>query len=59
MNPQTRSVFLLSRYDGMSNKDIAVQLGIAPKTVEYHISKALKLLRQQLKDYLPLLLFFV
>lgn len=59
MNPQTRSVFLLSRYDGMSNKDIAVQLGIASKTVEYHISKALKLLRQQLKDYLPLLLFFV
>ena len=59
MNPLTRSVYLLSRYDGMSNKDIAVQLGIASKTVEYHISKALKLLRQQLKDYLPLLLFFV
>lgn len=58
LGAQTKSVFILSRFDGLSNADIAVRLGIAPKTVEYHITKALKIMRVRLKDYLPLILFF-
>lgn len=46
---KAREVFLLSRNHGMTNKQIALQLSISEKTVEYHMSKALKLMRQQLR----------
>lgn len=55
---QTRQIFLLSRFKNKSNKEIAEQIGISIKGVEYHISKALKALRITLKDYLPLFYFF-
>jgi RNA polymerase sigma-70 factor (ECF subfamily) len=55
---QTRRKFLLSRFENKSNKEIAEQMGISIKGVEYHISKALKALRITLKDYLPLFYFF-
>ena len=58
LGTQTREVFILSRYEGMSNKDIAKKLGLSPKTVEYHMTKSLKYFKEKLKDYLPLLLFF-
>ena len=40
-----RLVFTLSRFEGMSNQQIADELGISVKTVENQIGKALKLLR--------------
>lgn len=46
MPPVQQKVFLLSRYEGLSNKEIAHHLSISPKTVERHITKALRLLRQ-------------
>jgi RNA polymerase sigma-70 factor (family 1) len=46
MPPVQQKVFLLSRYEGLSNKEIASHLSISPKTVERHITKALRLLRQ-------------
>jgi RNA polymerase sigma-70 factor (ECF subfamily) len=49
-----REVFILSRYHEKMNKEIAEELGISIKTVEKHISTALKLIRIALKDYLPL-----
>lgn len=55
---QTRRIFLLSRFENKSNKEIAEQMRISIKGVEYHISKALKALRITLKDYLPLFYFF-
>lgn len=55
---QTRQIFLLSRFENQSNREIAEQMGISVKGVEYHISKALKSLRVSLKDYLPLFYFF-
>lgn len=55
---QTRRAFLLSRFENKSNKEIAGQMGISVKGVEYHISKTLKALRITLKDYLPLFYFF-
>lgn len=54
---QTRRIFEMSRFDGLAVKEIALELGITPKAVEYHISRSLKALRVNLKDYLPLLLF--
>ena len=48
---QCRKVFELSRYRGLKYKEIAAELDISVKTVESHISNALKLLRKCLRDY--------
>lgn len=53
---QTRIVFFMSRYENKTNKEIAEELNINIKTVEYHITRSLKVLRTNLKDYLPLIL---
>jgi RNA polymerase sigma-70 factor (ECF subfamily) len=47
--PQCQTVFSLSRYENLSNKEIAGHLGISVKTVEKHITVALKSLRVKLK----------
>ena len=52
-----RIVFVLSRYEELSYSEIAKQLDISSKTVENQISKALKILRVRLGDYLNL--FFI
>lgn len=53
---QTQSVFNQSRFSNKTNQEIATEMNVSVKTVEYHITKTLKLLRIHLKDYLPLLL---
>ena len=45
-----RTVFILSRYDDMSYKEISRKLDISVKTVENQISKALKILREKIKN---------
>lgn len=55
--PQTKAIFMMSRFEQKSGKEIAEALGITVKGVDYHIAKALKALRISLKDYLPLLPF--
>jgi RNA polymerase sigma-70 factor (ECF subfamily) len=50
-----RQVFVLSRFEQMSYKEISEQLAISTKTVETQISRALKLLRTNLGDQLFLL----
>jgi len=47
--------FRLSRFEELSYKEIAEKQNISIKTVEARISKALRILRIQLKDYLPLI----
>lgn len=50
-------VFRLSRFDNLKYQEIADQLGISVKTVENHMGKALKLMREKLKDFLPLVMW--
>ena len=45
-----RQVFELSRKEQKSNKEIALELNISEKTVENHMTKALRILRTCLKD---------
>ncbi|MGQ8336120.1 RNA polymerase sigma-70 factor [Sunxiuqinia sp. A32] len=47
-----REIFKMSRYDGLKSIEIADKLGISQRTVETQITKALKILRKDLKDYL-------
>lgn len=59
MPKKTRLAFIWDRLDGKSHKEIADELDISVKGVEYHISKAVKILRDNLKDYAPFLIFFI
>ncbi len=54
--PRTNQVFTLSRFKGYSNDEIAEELNISKRTVETQVSNALKILREELKNYLFLLL---
>jgi len=45
-----RSVFELSRHENKTNKEIATELGISEKTVEGHLTKAIKRLRVNLNS---------
>jgi RNA polymerase sigma-19 factor, ECF subfamily len=54
-----REVFELSRYEGMKYGQIAEHLDISIKTVEGQMSKALRLLREHLKDFLVLILILL
>lgn len=54
-----RQIFELNRFDGLSYGRIAGQLDISIKTVENQMSKALKILREQLARYLSLLLWLL
>lgn len=53
---QCRLVFKLSRFEELKYAEIAEQLNISVKTVENQMGKALKIMRDQLKDYLPLIM---
>lgn len=48
-----REVFDLSRTHGLKYSEIATTLGISVKTVEAQMSKALRILREQLAPFLP------
>ncbi len=51
MPAQRRRIFLMSREEGLSNREIAARLGISQRTVEAHISASLK----ELRKLIPLL----
>ena len=52
MPEKRREVFLASRYDGLKYAEIANKMGLSQKTVEAHMSAAIKQLREGLKEYI-------
>ena len=57
--PSYLEAFKMHRFEHMSYKEIAEILKISHKTVDYRIQQALKILRKELKDYLPILIIFL
>ncbi len=53
---ERRKIFIMSRYEGLKYGEIAEKLGISPKTVENQMGKALKYMREHLKEYLTYLI---
>jgi len=45
-----REYFVMSRKEGLSNRAIAEKMGVSDKNVEYHLSRAVKILKEKLKD---------
>ncbi|MBR3492474.1 MAG: RNA polymerase sigma-70 factor [Bacteroidales bacterium] len=52
MPEKRREVFLASRYEGLKYAEIADKMGLSQKTVEAHMTAAIKQLREGLKAYL-------
>ena len=53
-----RESFVMNRIEGLTYKQIAEKEGVTVKAIEYRISKSLTILRELLKDYLPIVLLF-
>ena len=49
--PKSKEVFLMSRKNGLTYQEIASELSISTKSVEKHISKALKILKKRVSQF--------
>ncbi|MDR3309514.1 MAG: RNA polymerase sigma-70 factor [Tannerella sp.] len=54
-----RTVFEMNRFEGKTYAKIAEEQNISVKTVESYMTKSLKLLRIELKDFMPLIILFM
>lgn len=54
---KTRIIYKMSRDQEMTYEEIAQEIDLSVKSVEYHMTKALAHMRHKLKDYLILLCF--
>lgn len=54
---RTLLMFNMSRQKNKSYSEIAEDMNISVKGVEFHMSKALNILRGELKEYLPVIIF--
>ncbi|WP_183575037.1 RNA polymerase sigma-70 factor [Mucilaginibacter sp. X5P1] len=54
-----RAIFHLSRFEYLKYHEIANQLEISIKTVETHMGKALRILRKEMKEFLPLIALMI
>ena len=52
-----RHIFVMSKLEGKKQKQIAEELGLSVNTVEVQMGIAYKKLREELKDYMPIILF--
>ncbi len=53
---RAREIFELSRFENLKYQEIADKLNVSIKTVEANMSKALKLFRENLKEYLAIII---
>ena len=56
---QCRIIFQLSRFEQLKYQQIADHLGLAVKTVENQMGKALRIMRQKLAEFLPVILLLL
>ena len=54
---KTRRVFIMRRFEEKSYREIASEMNMSVKGVEYHMNKATESLKKTLKDFLPLLIY--
>lgn len=57
--PKRREIFILSRKQGLSNKEIALQLQISESTIETQLSKALAFMKIQIQKHYEFILMIL
>ncbi|MCF2489258.1 sigma-70 family RNA polymerase sigma factor [Dyadobacter sp. CY347] len=57
---KTQRIFLLNRFEGHTVRQISTELNLPERTVEYHITQALRIMKTLLKEFIaPCLVAFV
>lgn len=59
MPPEFQQTFRMHRLEGRTHKEIAAALGVSPQTVNYRIGQTVRLLREELKEYWPLVVLLL
>ncbi len=59
MPTEFQQTFRMHRLEGKSHKEIAAELGVSPQTVNYRIGQTVRMLREELKDYWPLIVLLM
>lgn len=54
---KTQEIFRLNRLEGQTTRQISEKLQLSERTIEYHITKALRTLKTLLKDFFSVILF--
>lgn len=57
--PTYRQAFVMNRFERKTYEEIAAELNVSVKTVDYRIRQSIKIMRVHLKDYLPMLWMFL
>ncbi len=57
--PKCKKVFILSKREGLTNNEISEYLNISTKTVETHITKAFKILKEKLEEKFQTILLLI
>ncbi len=58
LTPRQRELFEMSREQDLSNAEIEERLGISNQAVRNRIAAAMRIIREEMKDYMPLLLLY-
>jgi len=56
---KSQRIFRLSRFEGYSTREIAEEIQLSEKSVEYHLTKALRIMRVCLKDFVLAFIFIM
>ena len=51
LKPKNRKIFELNKFEGLTYKEISNHMQISERSVEDNISRALKILKEELKDH--------
>lgn len=53
LSPQLKTAFTLSRFQGLTHQEIALQMNITPTTSKSHLVRALAIIRKYLAEHYP------
>lgn len=56
---KTREIFRLNRLESLTIREVSLKLSIPERTVEHHISQALKIMRTYLRDFIVMVLMLL